>query len=53
MKKNLNYKKESLITGLVSNTGGVDFEKANNLGVNVILVLSFPGKIVPKITGSI
>lgn len=41
-------KKESLIVDLASNLGGVDFEKANSLGVNVVWALSLPGKVAPK-----
>lgn len=41
-------KKEALIIDLASNPGGVDFEKANNLGINVVWALSLPGKIAPK-----
>mgnify|MGYP000044189776 CR=1 FL=1 len=40
-------RKESLIIDLASKPGGVDFEKAKNLGVKTIWALSLPGKVAP------
>lgn len=41
-------KEDALIIDLASNPGGVDFEKASKLGVNVVWSLSLPSKIAPK-----
>lgn len=40
-------KKDSLIIDLASKPGGVDFEKAKELGVKTIWALSLPGKVAP------
>ncbi len=40
-------KKESLIIDLASKPGGVDFEKAGEIGIKVIWALSLPGKVAP------
>jgi dipicolinate synthase subunit A len=40
-------KNESLIIDLASKPGGVDFERANQLGLKVIWALSLPGKVAP------
>ena len=39
--------KDSLIIDLASKPGGVDFEKAKELGLKVIWALSLPGKVAP------
>lgn len=39
--------RESLIIDLASKPGGVDFEKAKELGLNTIWALSLPGKVAP------
>jgi dipicolinate synthase subunit A len=39
--------KETLIIDLASKPGGVDFEKARELGVKAIWALSLPGKVAP------
>jgi dipicolinate synthase subunit A len=39
--------KETLIIDLASKPGGVDFEKARDLGVKAIWALSLPGKVAP------
>jgi dipicolinate synthase subunit A len=43
----LQVKKESLIIDLASKPGGVDFEKAKELGLKAIWALSLPGKVAP------
>lgn len=40
-------KKDVLIIDLASKPGGVDFNTASKLGVNVIWALSLPGKVAP------
>lgn len=45
--------KECLIIDLASKPGGVDFEVAQNLGLNVIWALSLPGKVAPLTAGEI
>jgi dipicolinate synthase subunit A len=40
-------KKEGLIIDLASKPGGVDFEKAKEMGVKTIWALSLPGKVAP------
>lgn len=40
--------KEALVIDLASNPGGVDFEKAKEMGIPVVWALSLPGKIAPK-----
>lgn len=42
-----NIKKEGLIIDLASKPGGVDFEKAKEMGVKTIWALSLPGKVAP------
>ncbi len=39
--------KETIIIDLASKPGGVDFKKAEELGLNARLELSLPGKIAP------
>ncbi|MGB3989652.1 MAG: dipicolinate synthase subunit DpsA, partial [Acetivibrionales bacterium] len=39
--------KESLVIDLASKPGGVDFEKAGQIGIKVIWALSLPGKVAP------
>ena len=39
--------KDVIIIELASNPGGVDFEKANELDLNVIKALGLPGKVAP------
>ncbi len=39
--------KDCLIIDLASKPGGVDFEKAKELGIKVIWALSLPGKVAP------
>lgn len=41
-------KKDCLIVDLASSPGGVDFEKAKELGINTILDLGIPGKTSPN-----
>jgi len=45
--------KECLIIDLASKPGGVDFEEANSIGLNVIWALSLPGKAAPLTAGEI
>ncbi|MEN2777003.1 dipicolinate synthase subunit DpsA [Acetivibrio clariflavus] len=40
-------KKDSLIIDLASKPGGVDFEKAKDMGIKTIWALSLPGKVAP------
>lgn len=40
-------KSECLIIDLASKPGGVDFERAKNMGLKVIWALSLPGKVAP------
>ncbi|MFZ5990047.1 MAG: dipicolinate synthase subunit DpsA [Bacillota bacterium] len=40
-------KKDCLIIDLASKPGGVDFEKAKELGIKTIWALSLPGKVAP------
>ena len=44
---------ETLIIDLASKPGGVDFELAKDLGINVIWALSIPGKVAPISSGKI
>lgn len=44
---------DGLIIDLASKPGGVDFEAAKELGVNVIWALSLPGKVAPVTSGKI
>ncbi|HEX3028657.1 MAG TPA: dipicolinate synthase subunit DpsA [Clostridia bacterium] len=39
--------KECVVIDLASKPGGVDFEKAKDLGIRVIWALSLPGKVAP------
>lgn len=45
--------KDCLIIDLASKPGGVDFESAQALGLNVIWALSLPGKVAPLTAGEI
>lgn len=40
--------KDTLIIDLASNPGGIDFEKARDLELNVVWALSLPSKVAPK-----
>lgn len=44
---------DALITDLASTPGGVDFDEAKKLGINVIWALSLPGKASPESAGEI
>lgn len=44
--------KDCLIIDLASKPGGVDFEKAKNIGIKVIWALSLPGKVAPVTAAS-
>lgn len=44
---------DSVIIDLASKPGGVDFEKAADLGLKVIWALSLPGKVAPLTSGKI
>ena len=44
---------ESVIIDLASKPGGIDFEKASDLGLKVIWALSLPGKVAPITSGKI
>ncbi len=44
---------ECVIIDLASKPGGVDFEKAKDLGLKVIWALSLPGKVAPITSGKI
>ena len=46
-------KKSALIIDLASKPGGIDFETAKKLGLNVIWALSLPGKVAPVTAGQI
>lgn len=46
-------KKDCLVIDLASKPGGVDFEAAKELAVNVIWALSLPGKVAPLTSGAI
>lgn len=45
--------KDCLIVDLASDPGGVDFEVAKKLGLNVVWALSLPGKVAPITAGEI
>lgn len=45
--------KNTLIIDLASKPGGVDFQKAKELGLRVIWALSLPGKVAPITSGEI
>lgn len=45
--------KDTVIIDLASKPGGVDFQKAKELGLNVIWALSIPGKCAPVTSGKI
>lgn len=46
-------KPSTLVIDLASKPGGVDFDKAKELGVHVIWALSLPGKVAPVTSGII
>lgn len=48
-----NVRADTLIIDLASKPGGVDFEKARELGLKVIWALSLPGKVAPITSGII
>lgn len=41
-------KKDAIIIDLASNPGGVDFEKARSLDLNVVWALALPSKVAPQ-----
>ena len=45
--------KNTLIIDLASKPGGVDMERAKDLGVKVIWALGLPGKVAPVTSGNI
>lgn len=45
--------KDCLIIDLASKPGGVDFDAAQKLGLNIIWALSLPGKVAPLTAGEI
>ena len=49
----VSVKKDALIIDLASKPGGVDFETAGVLGINVVWALSLPGKVAPISSGEI
>lgn len=49
----LNIANPTLIIDLASAPGGVNFKKADELGLKVIWALSLPGKVAPKTAGEI
>lgn len=49
----LKVSRDSLVIDLASKPGGVDFEKAKELGVKVIWALSLPGQVAPVTAGII
>ena len=46
-------KRDCLVVDLASKPGGVDFETAKELGVQIIWALSLPGKVAPITAGDI
>lgn len=46
-------KKDCLLIDLASKPGGVDFDEAQKLGLNIIWALSLPGKVAPLSAGEI
>ena len=44
--------KDSVIVDLASSPGGVDFEKAKELGIKAVLELGIPSKVAPKSAAS-
>lgn len=46
-------RKESLIIDLASKPGGVDFEKAKQIGIKTIWALGLPGKVAPQTSAEI
>ena len=44
---------DSIVIDLASKPGGVDFQKAKDLGLKVIWALSLPGKTAPLTSGKI
>ena len=46
-------RKDSLIIDLASKPGGIDFDAAQELGVNAVWALSLPGKVAPISAGQI
>ncbi len=49
----LSCAKNTLIIDLASKPGGVDMERAKDMGVKVIWALGLPGKVAPKSSGNI
>ena len=50
--ESLLFAKNTLIIDLASKPGGVDMEKAKDLGVKVIWALGLPGKVAPVTSGN-
>ncbi len=48
-----NVREDALIIDLASKPGGIDFEGANELGINTIWALSLPGRTAPISAGDI
>lgn len=46
-----NLNKDCLIIDIASSPGGIDFEVADKIGINVIWALALPGKVAPKTAG--
>ncbi len=49
----LKLNKESIVIDIASSPGGVDMEKAKELGIKVIWALGLPGKVAATTSGSI
>lgn len=49
----LKLNKESIVIDIASSPGGVDMEKAKELGIKVIWALGLPGKVASATSGSI
>lgn len=49
----IELKKGSIIIDLASKPGGVDFDMAKKMGINVIWALGLPGKVAPVTAGEI
>ena len=49
----MKLKKDCLIIDLASAPGGIDFNAAEELNLNVIWALSLPGKVAPSTAGGI
>ena len=49
----LKLNRESIVIDIASSPGGVDMEKAKELGIKVIWALGLPGKVAATTSGSI